>query len=393
MVKKNKKTVPAQPPAAIPATPPVPAKPAAVVGGKQLAHRVAFSGFFLLMALLVGMLAWPHLTAIIFAGILAGTFHPLLRYLVERRGWLRTRAANIICLLIIVVVFLPASYILVRLTHEIAAVYRLAQAPETTQMLRELLFGEGRLALAAERIFNFFLPDQPYNALSVQAMFLDAAKRLSGLSLALLNAMVGNLFEFFFQFVVMLLLVYGLLVYGPDLRHFLSELSPLPATDMEIILDRFNEMNYVTLVCNFLGGIIQGGLAGLCFALAGIPSSLLWTVVMVVLAFIPLIGISVVYIPAALYLLAIGQAGAAAGVFVWCTAVALVTENWFKPIFMGERVRLNSLLILLSILGGMSAFGMAGIFYGPLIVLLFLTAADFFRRAYSIAPAGTYIDR
>ena len=385
MGRKNRKPAPAQAPGQSPA-----ATPAAAAAGNPLAHRVAFTGFFLLMAVLAGMLAWPYLTAIIFAGILAGTFAPLQRFLTMRRGWLRHRAATVICLLIILVIFLPSTYILVRLTQEVAAVYRMAQSPETTQALRNLLFGEGRLALATERVFGFFLPDQPYTPDSVQGMFLDAAQRLSGSTLALLNAMVGNLFAFLLQFAVMLLVVYGLLVYGRDLRQFVAGLSPLPSADMATILDRFNEMNYATLVCNFLGGIIQGGLAGACFALAGIPSSLLWTVVMVVLAFIPLVGISVVFVPAALYLLAAGKTGAALGVFVWCAAVAFLTENWFKPIFMGERVRLNSLLILLSIVGGMGAFGMAGIFYGPLIVLLFLTAAEFVRRAYGVArPAET----
>ncbi len=365
-----------------PVTAPPPALPTYGLAQPQ-AQRAAFTGFFLLMAVLAGMIVWPHLTAIIFAGILAGTFSPLQRFLVQRRQWLPHRAATVSCLLIVVVVFLPATYVLVRLTHEVAAAYRVAQAPETTAMLGEYLFGEGRVAAAGERIFAFFLPDQPYNAATVQTIFLDAAQQLSGSVLALLNAMVGNLFAFLYQFMVMLLVVFGLLAYGGDLRQFIAGMSPLPSRDMETILGRFNEMNYVTLVCNFIGGVIQGGLAGISFALAGVPSPLLWTVVMVVLAFIPLVGISFISVPAALYLLATGQTGAALGVFVWCAAVALITENWFKPLFMGNRVRLNSLLILLSILGGMSAFGMAGIFYGPLIVLLFLTAAEFVRRAYA----------
>ncbi len=333
------------------------------------------------MAFLAGLLAWPHLTGIIFAGILAGTFAPLQRGLVRGRGWRRERAAVVVCLVIIVVIVLPAIYVLVRLADEVSSVFHLVQAPETLAMLHHHLFGEGRIAAAAERLFLFFRPDQVYGAETVQAILEETARELSGSALTLLNALVGNLFSFLYQFTVMILVVFGLLAYGEDVKRFLAGLSPLPADDMETILDRFNEMNYVTLVCNFIGGIIQGGLAGISFALAGVPSPLLWTVVMIILAFIPLVGISFISVPASLYLLAVGQTVPAVLLLAWCGGVAIVTENWFKPLFMGNRVQINSLLILLSILGGMSAFGMAGIFYGPLIVLLFLTAAEFVHRA------------
>jgi predicted PurR-regulated permease PerM len=344
-------------------------------------RRAAFAGFFLFMAFLAGLLAWPHLTAIIFAGILAGTFAPLQRFLVQGRQWRAERAAFVVCLVIVVVIVLPAVYVLVRLADEVASVYHLVQAPETLETLHDHLFGEGRVASAAERAFLFFRPDQIYSAGTVQAILEEAARALSGSALTLLNALVGNLFSFLYQFTVMILVVFGLLAYGEDVKRFLAGLSPLPADDMETILDRFNEMNYVTLVCNFIGGIIQGGLAGISFAIVGVPSPLLWTVVMIVLAFIPLVGISFITVPAVIYLFVVGRTVPAVIVLIWCGGVALITENWFKPIFMGNRVRLNSLLILLSILGGMSAFGMAGIFYGPLIVLLFLTAAEFIRRA------------
>lgn len=346
-----------------------------------MARRVAFTGFFFFMAALAGMLAWPHLTAIIFAGILGGTFAPLQKYLVRKRRWDKERAAILVCLVVIAVIVLPSTYILVRLADEITAAYHVVQAPETMQSLRDHLFGEGRIAATAERVFRFFHPDDPYNPETVQAILEEIARTLSGSAIELLNSVIGNLFEFLYQFTVMILVVFGFLAYGEDLKRFLTGLSPLPSRDMETILGRFNEMNYVTLVCNFIGGLIQGGLAGIAFALAGVPSPLLWTVVMVILAFIPLVGISFVSVPATIYLLAIGRTLPAIVLLLWCVAVGFLTENWFKPIFMGNRVRLNSLLVLLSILGGMSAFGFAGIFYGPLIVLLFLTASDFVRRA------------
>lgn len=346
-------------------------------------HRVIFAALFLFMFALLGMLAWSYLTAIIFAGILAGAFHPLLKRMVERWGWSRAQAAPVLCLVIVLSVFLPCIYILVRLAQEVVQVYREIQSPETEKLLREVFFGPGYFATLAKEGFEFLFPDQPYNISGVQTMLLGLAKRLTGSAIGMVNSIVGNMLNFAFQFLIMILLIYSFFRYGPQLREFLLELSPLPEEDEELILSRFNEMNYVTLVCNGLGGIIQGVLGGIAFAVVGIGSPLLWTTVMIVLAFIPLLGISVIYVPACIYLLVLGKYASAIILFVWCTLVAFLTENWFKPMFMGNRVRISSLLVLFSIVGGMTAFGMAGIFYGPLIVFIFLTTADLYHRKYS----------
>jgi len=141
-------------------------------------------------------------------------------------------------------------------------------------------------------------------------------------------------------------------------------------------------MNYITLVFNGICGIIQGVLAAVGFWIVGIQSLLLWTVLMILLAFIPLLGISLIYIPACIYLLIMGKYFYAAFLFIYCTLVALLTENWFKPAFMGKHVEMNSLLVFFSIIGGMSVFGMAGIFYGPLVISLFLTMAKLYKRKY-----------
>ncbi len=104
---------------------------------------------------------------------------------------------------------------------------------------------------------------------------------------------------------------------------------------------------------------------------------------MTLLAFIPLVGISIVYIPACLYFFLKGETLIATSLFVYCTLVALAVEKGFKPKFIGKRVGINSLVVLIYIIGGMSVFGIAGIFYGPLICTIFLTAVEIYHDEYS----------
>jgi predicted PurR-regulated permease PerM len=62
--------------------------------------------------------------------------------------------------------------------------------------------------------------------------------------------------------------------------------------------------------------------------------------------------------------------------------VALIIENWFKPWFIGQRIKINSLFVLFCIIGGISYFGIPGIFYGPIIGIVFLTLVDLYHAHY-----------
>ena len=181
----------------------------------------------------------------------------------------------------------------------------------------------------------------------------------------------------------MILVIYALLAEGIPLKEFLLRLSPLPDDQEELIIEKFNQMNFVTLVCNGLGGLIQGVLAGIGFWIAGLNLVVLWTTIMMILAFIPLLGISIIYIPACIYLAIIGKTFEGIALFIYCSLLAFFTENWFKPIFIGKRIQIHSLFVLFSIIGGMTVFGLGGIFYGPVIAILFLTTVELYHKFYS----------
>ena len=182
----------------------------------------------------------------------------------------------------------------------------------------------------------------------------------------------------------MLLVIFGLFSEGQTLKRFAFRLSPLPDSWEQLIVDKFNQMNHVTLVCNGIGGVLQGGFATIGLAIAGVSSLSLWFTLMSLLAFVPLVGISFVYIPASIYFLVVGKVGTGTFLFIYCTVVSLIVEKGFKPKFIGQRVGMSSLLVLFYIIGGMSAFGMAGIFYGPLICTIFLTAVGIYHEKYTV---------
>ncbi len=341
--------------------------------------------FFLAVFLYILYLLWtlfaPFFGAVIFGGIIAGTFYPLFSKIIEKTKWSKVGAALATCSIITLIIILPSIYITLQLSKETISLYQNFKEALTDRSVHDFLFGEGVIASAVRNGADALNLELSIEA--IQGKVYGVVKSLSGILFSLLNTWVSNILGFFFNVLIMLLVTYALFTEGDKLKAFFLKLSPLPDDQEELIIDKFNQMNYVTLVCNGLGGLIQGGLAGIGFWMAGLNSVFLWTTIMIILAFIPLVGISVVTIPACIYLWIKGKVMASVLLFFFCLVVSLVTENLFKPRFIGNQIKINSMFVLFTIMGGMSVFGMAGIFYGPLVGIIFLTAVDIYHQNYA----------
>jgi len=323
----------------------------------------------------------PFLGAIIFAAIITGSIYPLFIKLIDKTHISYKLAALIMCIAIIFVVFIPTIYLVNILSKETIILYQHLSTGFSNEMVNNFFFGEGYFSGVMKKIS--VLTDIEVNSEVIKNGIMGQIKNVSALTIKTINSLVGNLVSFIFNFVIMILVIYALLAEGVLLKKFLLELSPLPNDQEELIIEKFNQMNFVTLVCNGLGGLIQGVLAGIGFWFAGLNLIALWTTLMIILAFIPLLGISIIYIPACIYLAIIGDTYSSAILFTYCTLLALITENWFKPMFIGKRIQINSLLVLLTIIGGMTVFGVGGIFYGPVIAILFLTTVELYHKFYA----------
>lgn len=353
----------------------------------RLAGLTFAAAFIGLIYLMISMFA-SFTPSIVFGLVLTGLFWPMRTWLVEEKRVGKYTAAALVCAAIVAAVILPTLFFAVRLSQEALNLYENTREYLTADGVTQLLFGKGLIADSLRKLCKAVGID--YNLATLQELVVERGRQASFTLFENLNVAAGNVFNFFIQFVSMLVLIFGLMVDGPALMVFLLNLSPLPNDDELLIIEKFNQMSYVTLVGNGLGGLIQGGLAGLGFWMAGIDSTILWTAIMVVLAFIPLVGMSVVFVPACLVLWIEGEAGTAVTLLIYCTVVATLVENWFKPWFMAGRVEINSIVVFFAILGGLAEFGVAGIFYGPLIFTIFLTFVQLYHARF--VPRETPID-
>jgi predicted PurR-regulated permease PerM len=338
-----------------------------------------FLACFLVSIVLLGWLLIPFMSILILGAVISGIFYPLYR-IIDRHPSIRSSLASLLtCILIFFLLFVPIVFFVGSLTQQAFGLYEMAKGAvindQITRLLQDTHILERANTVLAK--FNYELTgDQLKNAVSEVARFVG---------LFLYNqarAIASNTLAFVINFFLMLMVIYFLLIDGQKLVGYIVDLSPLPSDQEWMLIDKFNEMAGAILVGNGLGGLIQGCLGGTMFYFFGLPSAFLWGVIMGLLAFLPIIGIGVVFIPTAVYLALKGRMAAGVFFFVFYIILSLGTEYLFKPKLVGQRVQMHPLLVFFAIIGGLKLFGILGIIYGPLVVTGFLTLAEIYRTNY-----------
>jgi len=346
--------------------------------------------FFLLLFTAIVYLLYqlfaPFLHTLLLSLILSGLFYPVFRKLRRLLRGRRVAASLITCLLVFLTVFLPLIYFIATLSNETYSFY--------TSLSGKLDQGQWQLFLDRHRhlwnegMARFDQLNLPVRSEELEVNVLEMGKKGIFLVYQQARTLISNLTKFFFHFLFLLVILFYLFLDGTKLRAFLFSLLPLPDKQERFLAGRFNEMARVILLINGMLGLLQGGVGGFAFWLFGIPSPFLWASLMAILAFLPLVGISLVYVPAALYLILLKRYAAAVFFLLFFFLLSFIVEYVIKPRMVGHQSNIHPLMVFFAILGGLGAFGILGILYGPLILTAFLALAELYKQTYEEALLG-----
>jgi predicted PurR-regulated permease PerM len=153
---------------------------------------------------------------------------------------------------------------------------------------------------------------------------------------------------------------------------------PLSKSESDVIVGRFVSVTRATLASMLVIGVLQGTLGGLAFAVAGIPGAVFWGTLMAVLSMIPGVGATLVWLPAAIYMVLSGQVAAGMMLFAFCAVIVGSVDNVLRPRLVGKDTKLPDLVVLLSTLGGITLMGAVGFIIGPVIAALFISVWDIY---------------
>jgi predicted PurR-regulated permease PerM len=176
---------------------------------------------------------------------------------------------------------------------------------------------------------------------------------------------------------------------------YLRSTMPLTTRETNRLFKRIAEVVRASVFGTLLVAAVQGLLGGLMFWWLGLPAPLLWGAVMFVLSVLPIMGAAIVWIPAAILLAMEGSWEKALILTIWGSVVVALIDNLLYPIFVGNKLRLHTLLIFIAIVGGLLLFGASGLVIGPVVLAVTLAVVDIWRdrtaagRAADTPTAGS----
>jgi len=326
-------------------------------------------------ALFVAMIR-QFLVTILLAAIFSGLAQPLYKRLVTAfRG--RKRLASLCTLLLIVAMivgpFLTFLGVLASQAYQIAQsvgpwIEKQIHEPDNITRLIERFPALGRL--------------EPYRAEIIDKLGQAVGSIGNFLFTGLSNATRGTI-TFLFHVFLLFYTMFFFLIDGKAILGKVLSYVPLSNEDKDRLSGKFLTVSRATIKGTLVIGVVQGGLAGLGFAVAGIQGAVFWGTMMTVLSIIPGLGTAIVWVPGVVYLLASGHVVAGVLLGVFCAVVVGSVDNLLRPRLIGRDVKMHPLLILFGTLGGVVFFGVVGFIVGPVLAALFVTIWDIYGVVFS----------
>jgi len=169
---------------------------------------------------------------------------------------------------------------------------------------------------------------------------------------------------------------------GDRLMAWIQSATPLPDPVQTKLYGRVDDVTRAVLLGHVLVAIIQGAIAGIGLFVVGLPNVLLWTGVMILLALLPFIGTFLVWGPAGIYLLSIGSTVSGLFLLVYGTVIVGISDEYLRPVIVDRYAEISPAIIVIGVIGGLSAFGVMGLFIGPIIVGALKAAIEVFDEQY-----------
>ncbi len=373
----------APPPGAEPC-PPCPPAAEARPGFPTHFARLFFAAITLIVLYYSYLIIKPYLLDIFMALVLFFTARPLYQLLCRAlRGW-RAVASLLTCLILALVILIP----LVALMGIIAT-----QALEfSSQVSQGLMSGHSWQWLSAKidilkmYLLKLNLPLPPGEIKLEQIVQTVVSKASSFVYTNAIGLIKGFTF-FFLDLMLVLFIAFFMFLQGDAFIEEIKRPSPLDPAHNEEILYETEVTIKATLWGTVIVAFVQGILGGVGFLIFGLPQPAFWGTVMIPASVIPVVGSTIIWGPAAIYLLFTHHIGAGVGLIIWGGVVVSLVDNILKPILMKGGRSTPSIFVLFSILGGLSYFGMLGFILGPLILSFLLALLRIYQKTILDQPA------
>ena len=347
------------------------------MGFEEHKRKWVFFFFFVLLLILAFLMFRPYLNAIIVGALLAYFVRPLYAKLLMV---VKSKVAAQI------IIGLGAGFVLLLLISIIAF-------PLATQA-QSLYVKSGQMVSSFVSDLENCSPDtkdlpacqisQTFSSFFDSPEFKERSNEfLQKTSLYIYDKITGllaGIVSFIIFFLVMVFSLFYFLDHGEEIKSTIVSILPLSKGDKRRIVQRLEETIKAVIGGNVTTAFLQGVAASLIFYLLGVSAPLFWGLMIAILAFIPGLGPSLIWIPIAIIFLIQG-AFLKAMILIGAAVLILTSiETLLKPRIIGEKIQMSTYAVFMSVLGGLHFFGLLGFFFGPILLAILITCIQIYKE-------------
>jgi predicted PurR-regulated permease PerM len=326
---------------------------------------------------LVLAVALPLWQPLLVAAVLAAAVIRWHDRTADALGGRRQLAAALFVVALVLLVLVPLSWVVT------VAVREAIQAVHFVRTTLETKGPEGFLAYLPDRLAELVREGLAGASTSAE----EIASLIASRGLATATAVGGALSataQAVVQLVFLVVAFYFFLVDGRKLVGWLAGVSPDP--DETTVLARSLAFASKSVLSSlFLTALVQAGAATAGYVIAGVPNPVFFGLLTFLAAFIPSVGTTIVALPLAGLVLALGRPWSALFLASWALLVVGLIDNVVKPLLIKEGLRLNGAVLFFALIGGLALFGAVGLLVGPLAVASFVALVSRARRPVTTA--------
>lgn len=325
-----------------------------------------FVGLLLIATVLVASLFLPFLEVIVLSSIFGVVLTPLHRKISNSIGKRNGIAAFIVVLLFAAVVITPTIFLTMKVFNESRGIYSQLTDNSEIDYIQ-------KVTNAIETPIKKINPEFSVNISQYAGVSADW---ITGH----LSSILSSVLSIFTGIILIFIALYFFLKDGQKFKDILIDLSPLKDKYDEEIFIRVKQTINSTVRGVLLVAVVQGLLAGIGLWVFGIPNPTLWGSISAIASLVPGLGTAVVFIPAVAYMYIAGNVPFAIGLMLWGGIIVGLVDNFLGPYLYSKGTEVHQLIMLFSVLGGLSAFGPIGFIFGPLIISLFFALIDIYQN-------------
>lgn len=357
---------------------------------RKLIFDIFIIASLIILLYLFVKLASSFLMPIFWAAVLTLSTYPIY---IKLRKLLRGRA-NLSAFLMTVftscLILVPIIILMVNLSIEAYDFYDATKEKGEIQNLRpniEKFF--------SEKEWKNFIPDEITSQLeskfnlediNISSIANKTLIKISNKTIKIFQDAISNIYVFILSFGFTVFSLFFFYRDGTSFSKYIVDIVPMKDNDKEKVFNIFAQTIKSIVFGSLAVAAVQGILISIIFIILSLPYPLFSGAISFVLSILPLVGATIVWLPVSIYLFIIGSYTKGIILLLFGAVIISSVDNVLRPIIIGSKLRLNTLFLFISILGGLELFGFSGLLIGPLIIALLISFIEIYKIEFIKQP-------